>query len=285
MVFQDKEHAEKINELFVAVKIIKNEGNYKELREKYSMRGFPTVIVLAPDGSERDRIVGFANNPDEYMQKLTDYAQNRNTLSKLQKKYQQDSMNVENTFNLAEKYMDRFEPGNAQPYFRRVMELTDDPGNEYAQEARYQIATYQARNHQNYEPLLDLIPNLQDREKKSDAYITLARSHNAQADTQKTFHYYEKALQELPEDAGLMNAYAWTVFEYKYHKKYDRAIQVAEKAVRVAPDNPSIWDTLAWLYYANGDTTEAIRAMQAAFDLDPDNEYYKDNLQTFKGQN
>ncbi|MDZ7722324.1 MAG: tetratricopeptide repeat protein [candidate division KSB1 bacterium] len=283
MVFQDKEHAQKINELFVAVKIVKNKGNYKELRELYHMRGFPTVIVLAPDGSERDRIVGFANNPDKYMQKLTDYAHNRNTLSMLQKKYRQDSMDVEITFKLAEKYMDRFEAKNAQPYFRRVIKLTDDPGDKYAQQACYQIATYQARNHQNDAPLLELIPQL-DREKKSDAYVTLARSHNAQADTQKTFYYYEKALKELPRDAGLMNAYAWTVFEYKYHKKYDRAIQVAEKAVKLDPDNSSIWDTLGWLYYANGDTTEAIRAMQQAFDLDPDNEYYRDNLQTFKKQ-
>ena len=285
MVFQDKEHSQTINELFVSVKIVKGQGEYQQHRETFNMRGFPTVIVLAPDGTERDRIVGFSNDAETFMQKLVDYAHNRNTLSKLLQIYKQDSMSIENTYNLAEKYMNRFEAAKAQPYFESVLRLTQaGDHNRLAREARYNIALYETQYERNYQPLLDLLPELQSKDRKRDAYVALARAHNTQADTQKTFFYYEKALEELPDDTGLMNSFAWTVFEYKYRDKYEQAIRVAEQAVDIDPDAASIWDTLGWLYYENGDTAKAVTAMQKALNIDPDSEYYRDNLATFKGQ-
>ena len=43
----------------------------KQLSEKYNVTGFPTVIVLSPDGKELSREVGFgATTPEKYVAKL-----------------------------------------------------------------------------------------------------------------------------------------------------------------------------------------------------------------------
>jgi hypothetical protein len=34
--------------------------------------------------------------------------------------------------------------------------------------------------------------------------------------------------------------------------KYDEAISMAQKAVKVKPDADNIWDTPGWLYYEKG---------------------------------
>lgn len=68
LVFQNTESAQFINKTFVSFKIIKGDENYKELREQFNMLGFPTIIVLLPDGEERDRIIGFDGNKEAFLE-------------------------------------------------------------------------------------------------------------------------------------------------------------------------------------------------------------------------
>ena len=61
-----------------------------------------------------------------------------------------------------------------------------------------------------------------------------------------------------------MNEYAWSIFTYKLQDKYKYGIELAEKAVKLKPKDADIWDTLAWLYFADGNNQKAISAMKKA---------------------
>jgi thiol:disulfide interchange protein len=65
-VFMDPELAAKINSRYVAVKVIdrqREDGHNSEivqqLMDRYSVNGFPTVVIAASDGNPRDRSVGY----------------------------------------------------------------------------------------------------------------------------------------------------------------------------------------------------------------------------------
>lgn len=49
----------------------------------------------------------------------------------------------------------------------------------------------------------------------------------------------------------------------------DEALKLAQKAAEISPDNPTILDTLAWIYYRKGLYTIAVRYLKTAVDKDP----------------
>jgi len=65
-VFMDPDRAAKINNRYIAVKVIdrqredgRNHGNVQRLIDRYSVSAFPTVVIAARDGSVHDRTVGY----------------------------------------------------------------------------------------------------------------------------------------------------------------------------------------------------------------------------------
>ena len=93
------------------------------MRTKYSIPGYPTVIVLKASGEEIDRIVGFDGDKDKFLQKVKDYANNKNTLPVLLSQYAADSNNVTLNYDLVQKYLDRYESANTLPYAKKVLKL------------------------------------------------------------------------------------------------------------------------------------------------------------------
>ena len=50
------------------------------LRREYGVAGFPTVVLANADGSEIDRVYGYAD-PEGFVEQMTDYLNDRNTLT------------------------------------------------------------------------------------------------------------------------------------------------------------------------------------------------------------
>jgi putative PEP-CTERM system TPR-repeat lipoprotein len=59
---------------------------------------------------------------------------------------------------------------------------------------------------------------------------------------------HEKLVAEVPENALVLNNLAWLYQE----KKDARALPMAEKAAKLAPNSPDVSDTLAWILVQNG---------------------------------
>ena len=81
------------------------------------------------------------------------------------------------------------------------------------------------------------------------------------------FRSYEKALALLPNDAGLLNNYAYFLSEEG--RELERALEMAERAITISRNNSTYLDTYAWILYKLERYTEAKRYMRQAVTLDP----------------
>ena len=354
MVFRNKKVGNFINNHFVSLRVYWNKNEGHNFREKYDVRGTPTVLFLNSTGEEIDRITGFNGNKDAYFKTINDYTFGKNTLGDILSKFQNDSNNVAINFLLAMKYTNRWESEKAQKYFTKVLQL--DPADEkgFKVESMFHAAAYEARINKNIKPLqlfmasnsdrsfFDLgyynliryykyakdtnmvieiyeeaikkmptntnwmnnyardifqfkIESLYDRgieltqqtiklnRKAAKAgYYNLARYYKNVKNTDKLIETYEEAVKKIPNNAGLMNGYAWSIYENKLKTKYNRGIELALKAIKIEPEAANIWDTLGWLYYETGDRKQAIKFMKKAIELEPEREYYKKNLKKFE---
>jgi len=87
----------------------------------------------------------------------------------------------------------------------------------------------------------------------------------ARKDYQIATQHYNAALALQPNNAMLLNNLAWTLGEQKQPK----ALEYAEKANQLAPNQPAFMDTLAMLIAAKGDSGKAIEILRKAMTLAP----------------
>lgn len=282
MVFQNKAAARLINKTFVPFKIVKNDDEYKQLREFFKMQGFPTIVVLAPDGLERDRMVGFDGDGEKFLTTIEDWAADKNTLVSYLGRWAKDTSDVEWNYRIAERYVDRAQSDLAKSFFERVVRLDADNVNGYLPEANFQLAVHQLHNLSNPAPLADLLAAETDQGMLKSGYTMLTSFYEDQKDTVKTVEVYRKALQKLPDSVNLMNGCAWFIHSSALKDLYPWGIELAERAVALAPGEDSIWDTLAWIYHDAGQFESAVNAAQKAQSLSPKSEYYNETLQKMK---
>lgn len=73
---------------------------------------------------------------------------------------------------------------------------------------------------------------------------------------------YEKSLELGPDKPVAMNAYGFALVERG--EDMPRAVALLEKANTLAPNQPSIADSLAWAYFRQGQTDKALPLLEAA---------------------
>jgi tetratricopeptide (TPR) repeat protein len=86
------------------------------------------------------------------------------------------------------------------------------------------------------------------------------------------------------EDAGRLNGFAWWCFENEIN--LEEAETLARKGAELAEDGAEkalILDTVAEIAHLRGDQAEAVALIEQAIELDPDNEYYGEQLDRFTG--
>ncbi|MCI0516108.1 tetratricopeptide repeat protein [candidate division KSB1 bacterium] len=239
-------------------------------------------MILKPTGEEFDRICGFDGQSAQFLQTLKDYLAHKNTLGTLQAQVELDPNNVESNFALATKYVARWEREKAVPFFQQILAL--DPQNKWQHHAdcHFELAVNDARANDNILPLETFMRQNPDPKFLEPGYGSLIRYYQNKKNIPKLVETYEAAYQKLPPDAGHFNEYAWFIYEHKLKEKYVRGIEIAQQAVQLEPDKAHIWDTLAWLYYANGETANAIEALNKAVTLAPDVKGYQENLEKMK---
>jgi thiol:disulfide interchange protein len=65
-VFMDEDLAKRINDRFIAVKVIdtqheegRNWPDVQALMDRYEVHAFPTIVIAGPDGTVLDRVIGY----------------------------------------------------------------------------------------------------------------------------------------------------------------------------------------------------------------------------------
>jgi putative PEP-CTERM system TPR-repeat lipoprotein len=77
---------------------------------------------------------------------------------------------------------------------------------------------------------------------------------------------YKAMLEEKPDDAVALNNLAWVAGQMKDPK----ALEYAEKADKLVPNNPNILDTYGMLLVERGETARGVEMLQRAVALQPD---------------
>lgn len=92
-------------------------------KQRYHVMGYPTTVLINKDGSEVDRLIGYAP-PEEFIGTLVDYSNGIGTLADLL-----DSASTVDDrtllFAIADKYKYRGEPDSADTWYNRVIAAGD----------------------------------------------------------------------------------------------------------------------------------------------------------------
>lgn len=89
----------------------------------------------------------------------------------------------------------------------------------------------------------------------------------------------ERQLELWPKDATSLNNTAWMYSQCDI--KLDRALELAQQAVALAPSSPVFLDTFAEVQFRRGDVDAAIESMRGCVKLDPRDKHYRENLVRF----
>ncbi len=114
------------------------------------------------------------------------------------------------------------------------------------------------------------------------AYLRLAdeKEEKAEMYLAKTYALLLKALKSESESPDVYNSLAW---EFALRRKYpEETLEAAKKAHGLAPDDANIMDTLAEAYYAAGFYKEAVDWENKALETEPDNAFFKKQLEKFE---
>lgn len=79
--------------------------------------------------------------------------------------------------------------------------------------------------------------------------------------------YYQKLIDENPDDLGTLNNFAYLLANDLDDPQ--TALPLAERAAELAGDNPQVLDTLGWVRFKLGQTTEARSDLERSLNLQP----------------
>lgn len=107
---------------------------------------------------------------------------------------------------------------------------------------------------------------IDNRELEQEFYQTLADLNYKNKQHDKAFEYYDKVLEMSPENAYVLNNFAY--YLALDNVQLEKAQKLAERAIAVRPGNASYRDTHGWILFRMGKYVEAKREIQLALDSD-----------------
>lgn len=282
MVFTDTECVKYFEENFIFYKLINGEGELDELRKKWKIPGFPTIMMFDANGEEIDRMIGFDDNKDNFMNTIKNWAAGKLTLKSLLVQYEKNPKDIYLIHQLASKYIRRHETDKAMEYYNIILEK--DPKDEagFHEESYFYKSKQTLWNDKNSKPLEKILSKTSNKKFIVEGYNNLLNFHYGNKDPEEKFSLFNDAIKKMPENTDFMNQYAWYIFTKKVESKYDEAIKITQDAIAIDSKDDNLFDTLAHLYFVSGNKEKAINTIEKAIVMNPESKYYKEELAKFK---
>lgn len=115
---------------------------------------------------------------------------------------------------------------------------------------------------------------LKDHAKDTQFRLYLAESANSRKDFAVASKHYRVLVEAQPNNPAMLNNLAWTLDQMKDPS----AIEFAEKAYKLAPDQPAVMDTLGVMLVAKGDAARGVELLKGASSKAPQNSQIRFNL-------
>ena len=174
---------------------------------RYRVESYPTILVLKPDGTEIDRVVGYYH-PAEFMGLVEDYLAGRNTLGSLIAAEATQGQDPRFVAHLADRYYEHGLYPDAESRYLRVVSL--DP--------------------QNKTDLVD------------DALTSISRLHRKDKDYAGERKYAQMVLDRYPTSDQVKTAVLQVAGSYKREHSWARAREVyLDYAKKYPGDEDAPW--------------------------------------------
>ena len=104
-------------------------------------------------------------------------------------------------------------------------------------------------------------------------YLSLGNLHTVAKDYGRAKEIYEKALSVDPDAWAVNNNLAFLLSETSEETRdLKRAATLAQKAMELRPDDPTVMDTLGWIHYRQKDYPAALDLLEKAAANNEDNQ-------------
>ncbi|HUI63959.1 MAG TPA: thioredoxin family protein [Bacteroidota bacterium] len=277
-----------VSENVVPIKIDAEKGEGISIAKKYTVSGYPTILLINTDGEEIDRIVGY-QPPEPFLKSLTDYVHGVNTLSQLKVDVQKNPSDARARYMLAAKYGARNDVEQAAEHYAKLLDLDKSNTLGHNDEAEYVLALRAMRQKQSMDPVEAFADKYPDSPLAKNAMMMLLVNATRTGDAEGAKHSFERYAAKYPSDAATMNNYAWECAQRKMN--LEQAEAASGKAVSLASsgnERATYLDTEAAVKFAMGKRADAVRLESEALQLvkdapAKDRKPYEEALARFKG--
>jgi tetratricopeptide (TPR) repeat protein len=267
----------------VAKKVHGRQGEGIDLVERYTLRGYPTVIFLEPDGAEIDRITGY-RPPDKFYAEMIRIADNKGTVADMKQIILADPENVLLWNQLAEKFEERGDLDSALEVWATISDLKSELSNL----AEYKIIELSAIINSESDGLRNYISENIESEFVTNAFEMLLRiERNAEipeSEAKTYLEYLEYQEGILDVSSNLYNGFAWRMTQLELN--LELALIYVDKGIALVPAGEKaslagIMDTKAEVLWKLDKIEEAVATIDECINLQPDNNYFKDQRAKF----
>lgn len=171
------------------------------LAQKYGVRSFPTFLLLKPDGTEIDRIVGYSP-PEEFVGAMVNSLNGVGTLEDLKARQAAAPQDYDLMFELAEKYMYRSDYEQARDYYARLIEGAPADKDTLASAVAYKLA-YMKYKEKDFAAAAQIYARMAadypDAGEAESARLMVAYCYQQAEDFAKARAEYAQFLKDYPE--------------------------------------------------------------------------------------
>ncbi|MBC8213839.1 MAG: thioredoxin fold domain-containing protein [Candidatus Marinimicrobia bacterium] len=272
----------KLSKQFVNIKINAEVGAGVDIAKQYNVSGFPSIVFISKQGQEIDRIPGYLP-PEQFVVRQQEILDGHNTIIDLQNRYARNPNDLEVAISLAEKHENSGKIKEASNIYHSVVEHYPNDSSEVVNSARYFVASESLLNGST-DGLFSFIEQHSSSQFIYNAYEQLVRYFGFIKDTTKEVKAFKDWISLYPNDASVLNGYAWRMSELEVN--LEDALEKSRLAVVLANQNPKhqaqIIDTEAEILWKLGESEKAIDAIERAIAIEPENTYFQQQKEKFR---
>lgn len=271
----------------VLVKVDAESGEGPDIARRYDVVGYPTVLVLDTHGNELGRLFGFLD-AENFAAELRRIRHGAPPLSE----FLADFVRVLRT---GQTFAETFEAGfdaatcghyeTADRLLETLVRVDGDNSSGFASSALLVLGKYRhLRGAGDPDTALvyfaRIIEEYPESREFESAIVQSGIAHARAGRDAESLQSFERYLSIDPADADRANAVAFSMVRESV--ELPRARGIAERALEAAPENASLWDTLAEIHFAAGDPAEAIGAIDRAIANAAEDDHYQDQRARFE---
>jgi thiol-disulfide isomerase/thioredoxin len=271
---------------FVALKVDGERGEGPDIMHRYHVVGFPTLLVLRPDGNEVDRVFGFVEGP-ELAATLRGYREGQGTLAQKMEQLRGHPDDMALAAEVASRAIVRGDWATARPLVDRVVRSDRDNAQGRASSVLFQVARYHyLRGNEDWAGALRAFEHLrsiypQSEEAQGGAFaIDVAKALHRMGRDAQGLAALEHYLGHGAGDSERYNTVGFFMFRERW--LLPRAEGFCRRGLAVNPADDSLWDTFAEVLGARQKYDEAIAAEERAHQITPSSPYYTAQIDRFR---